>query len=164
MRILILSDGFGGPAYKPRLRPLCDYLHAQGHTVEVYCEKADPLVFAHSYPIREIALYRGNRWDWAVKNFATMLFNWKERAFMRRVEKAIKGKRFDLVFCTSVARGDAYRASSAYPLRARPARYGGTGTCQPSALFEAPFFVITPVHATLSDTEHPPPEPRTATG
>lgn len=101
MRILILSDGFGKPAYKPRLRPLCDYLHAQGHTIEVYCEKADPLVFAHSYPIREIELYSGSKWDWALKNFATMLFGWKESAFMRRVKKAIQGKQFDLLFCTS---------------------------------------------------------------
>ena len=101
MHILILSDGFSGPAYKPRLRTLCDYLQAQGHTIEVYCEKADPLLFAHAYPIREIALYSGGKGDWALKNLATMLFGWKESAFMRRVEKAIQGKRFDLVFCTS---------------------------------------------------------------
>ena len=101
MHILILSDGFAGPAYKPRLRVLCDYLHAQGHIVEVYCEQADPLHFKHAYPITEIALYSGSRWDWALKNLATMLFEWKERVFMRRVEKAIEGKAFDLVFCTS---------------------------------------------------------------
>lgn len=101
MHILILSDGFSGPAYKPRLRVLCDYLHDQGHTIEVFCEQADPLDFAHAYPISEVALYSGSKWDWAVKNLATMLFGWKESAFMRRVEKAVQSKRFDLVFCTS---------------------------------------------------------------
>ena len=101
MRILILSDGFSAPAFKLRLRTLCDYLHAQGHTIEVYSEASSPLSFRHEYPIEEVTLYSGSKWDWAVKNIATMLFGWKERAFMRHVEKAIEGKPFDLVFCTS---------------------------------------------------------------
>lgn len=101
MQILILSDSFEGPAYKPRLRALCNHLHSQGHTIEVYCEQSGPLSFAHNYPIEAVALYSGSKRDWAIKNLATMLFGWKERAFQRKVEKAIAGKRFDLVFCTS---------------------------------------------------------------
>ena len=101
MRILILSDGFSAPAYKPRLRALCDFLYTHGHEIEVYCEQADPLHFEHKYPINEIALYSGTKIDWAIKNCATMLFNWKERAFEKRVTQAIQGKVFDLVFCTS---------------------------------------------------------------
>ena len=101
MRILILSDGFSAPAYKPRLRALCDYLHAQGHSMDVFCEQADSLDFAHAYPIHEIRLYSGHRADWALKNGATMLFNWKERAFERQVERQIRGKAYDLVFCTT---------------------------------------------------------------
>lgn len=101
LRILVLSDGFSQPAYKPRLRILCEWLQQQGHHVHVLCEKADELSFAHNYPIDEIALYKGGMADWTVKNIGTMLFNWKERAFQRAVEKRIKGNTYDFIFCTS---------------------------------------------------------------
>ena len=101
MNILILSDGFSAPAYKPRLRVLCDYLHRQGHAVEVICEQADTLSFEHTYPIHEVALYKGTFADWAIKNTCNMLFQWKERAFERHILQLIKGKTYDVVFCSS---------------------------------------------------------------
>ncbi len=101
MNILILSDGFSAPAYKPRLRSLCDYLYAQGHVIDVFCEKADLLLFHHEYPIYEVSLYNGRFVDWALKNCANLLFNWKDQTFEREVEQMIGGKTYDLVFCTS---------------------------------------------------------------
>lgn len=101
LRILVISDGFSKPAYKPRLRSLCEWLHQQGYCIYVVCEKADELSFAHDYPIDEIALYRGGMADWTIKNVGTMLFNWKERAFQHEIEKRIAGKKYDLIFCTS---------------------------------------------------------------
>ena len=101
MRILILSDGFSAPAYKPRLRILCDYLRLQGHAVEVVCEQADTLTFAHDYPIKEVAVYKGGFVDWAIKNTLNIFFPWKEWAFERQVRKWIKDKAYDVIFCTS---------------------------------------------------------------
>ena len=105
LNILILSDGFASPAFKPRLRALCNYLTENGHSFTLFSEKADPLCFERQYNINEIALYKGEglvgKIDWAVKNVLSMLFNWKERTFTRRVEKATKDKSFDLVFCTT---------------------------------------------------------------
>lgn len=101
MNILILSDGFSAPAYKPRLRALCEWLHSRGHQIEVFCEQSAPINFPHDYPIREIALYQGGLIDWGLKNIGTMLFNWKEHAFQSQIEKQIAGKSFDIVFCTS---------------------------------------------------------------
>lgn len=101
MNILILSDGFSAPAYKPRLRLLCEYLIQKGHTIRVICEKADPVTFAHDYPIHEVSLYNGGFADWMIKNIGTMLFNWKERAFEREVLHLIGDQAYDLVFCTS---------------------------------------------------------------
>ena len=101
MRILILSDSFSAPAYKPRLRALCTYLCQQGHMVEVICEKADALNFEHDYPIHEIPFYNGHFLDWALKNFASLWFNWKDSSFYDKVEKIIGGGQYDLVFCSS---------------------------------------------------------------
>lgn len=101
MNILILSDGFSAPAYKPRLRLLCEYLAQKGHVVRVICEKADPITFAHEYPIHEVSLYKAGFADWTIKNIGTMLFNWKERAFEREVLHLIGDQAYDLVFCTS---------------------------------------------------------------
>lgn len=101
MKILILSDGFAAPAFKPRLRSLCEYLIQKGHTIRVFCEKADTLTFEHIYPIDEIALYKNSFADWAIKNIGTILFNWKERTFENRVERLLKDEVYDLVFCTS---------------------------------------------------------------
>ena len=104
-RILILSDGFSAPAYKPRLRSLCDRLSKHGWQLTVICEKADKLNFQHEYPIYEVALYRGKgiagKIDWAVKNCLSLLLNWKEKAFSRKVQHLIKGQQFDVVYCTS---------------------------------------------------------------
>lgn len=105
LRILILSDSFSAPAYKPRLRLLCDHLVAAGHNVTVVCEKFDELSFPHDYDIHEVALYKTNsrfaRLDWAIKNILNLLFNWKDRAFQSAVEQIIQNRTFDIIFCTS---------------------------------------------------------------
>ncbi|MBR1928332.1 MAG: glycosyltransferase [Paludibacteraceae bacterium] len=106
MRILVLCDAFTGPAYKPRLRSLCDYLHESGHYIKVISEKAEQLSFPHQYKINEVEIYRyGSSFcgkiDWAWKNVLTILFNYKEYCFLDKIKELTKGENFDLVFCTS---------------------------------------------------------------
>lgn len=99
--ILVLAEGFGAPAYTPRLRSLCEYLVAEGYGVDVVVEKIAELPFAHSYPIEEVELYRGSKTDWALKNIWSILTDWKNRAMSRYVEQKYGQKHYDAVYCTS---------------------------------------------------------------
>lgn len=100
-RILILADGFGAPAYNPRLRTLCDYLCKQGYTIEVAAEYIQPLPFSHPYPVHEIRIYKGGVADWVFKNLLTFVADWKNRHFSTMVEKKFGQQQFDLIFCTT---------------------------------------------------------------
>lgn len=99
--ILILGDGFGAPAYNPRLRAICSYLEEQGYVFDLVVERIAELSFEHSYPIHEIALYSGGRWDWMVKNIRSLFTDWKNRHFSRLVEKRFGSRHYDIVFCTT---------------------------------------------------------------
>ena len=99
--ILLLGDGFGAPAYTPRLRSLCNYLAEQGYTFDLVVEHISDLPFEHNYPIHEIPIYSGSRWDWVIKNFWSFLTDWKNRHFSRIVEKRFGSKHYDIVFCTT---------------------------------------------------------------
>lgn len=107
-RLLILSDPIGKPSYAPRLRYMCDYLHTHGFDIEVYTEKIQDYSFAHSYPIHEWSIYRGQV-DWAIKSFWSLLTDWRNRNFSRRVRNATRGQSFDAVLVTTF---------STFPLRA----------------------------------------------
>ncbi len=100
-RILILTDPIGKPSYAPRLRYLCDYLYNKGYDITVYTEQIeDTLPFQHSYPIHYWRIYR-NPFDWALKSFWSLLTDWRNRQFTRRVRQSIAGQSFDLIFCTT---------------------------------------------------------------
>lgn len=100
-RILILGDGFGAPAYNPRLRFLCDYLQEKGYSFDLVVEHIGELNFAHNYPIHELAIYSGSRIDWMVKNIWSLLTDWKNRHFSKLVEQRFGKRHYDLVFCTT---------------------------------------------------------------
>lgn len=108
-RVLIVSDPFTSPAYTPRLRCLCDYLAAEGWTIDLYTERCENLTFEHDYSIHEIAVYHtSSPFEWAVKSFWSLLTDWRNRFFTSKVQEAIVGKEYDLVFCSTF---------STFPLR-----------------------------------------------
>ena len=106
--VLILTDPIGKPSYAPRLRFLCDYLVEQGYEVEVYTEKIEDYDFPHRYAIHEWRIYRSSL-DWAVKSVWSLLTDWRNRQFSRRVRHATGGQMFDIVLVTTF---------STFPLRA----------------------------------------------
>lgn len=81
----------------------------------MYTEPWDEIPFDHSYPIYQLPVYRGERGtvenavDWACKSLLSLLFDWRNRHFSKKLREAIRGKRFDAVFCTTF---------STFPLRA----------------------------------------------
>lgn len=108
LRILILTDPYGRPAYAPRLRYLCDYLVRQGHSIDVYTEQFQPHDFPHSYPIHEKPI-RNSTWQWAITSFWSLLTDYRNRKFSAWVQSRTQHTLYDLVFCTTF---------STFPLRA----------------------------------------------
>ena len=110
MKVLVLSDPFTPPAYTPRLRFLCEYLTQAGWEIDLYTEHYGPIPFAHDYPIHEIAIYRSRSlMEWLMKSVWSLLTDWRNRAFSRRVQQATAGQHYDLVLCCTF---------STFPLRA----------------------------------------------
>ena len=99
--ILVVSDPPALPGYLPRLRYLCDYLVRKGFDITLVTEQYQPLDFEHSYPIVEIPMYSGSTFDWFVKTIWTLLTDWHNRIFAKKVLASIDGQSFDLVFCTT---------------------------------------------------------------
>ena len=109
-RVLILSDPFTPPAYTPRLRFLCEYLAQAGWEIDLYTEQYESIPFAHTYPIHEVKVYRTRSLaEWILKSIWSLLTDWRNRYFSRKVRKAIEGKNYDLVLCCTF---------STFPLRA----------------------------------------------
>lgn len=65
----------------------------------MYTEEWDNIPFEHDYPIHEIRLMKGG--CWAAKALMNVMFDRKSRVFTRYVRKQIKGKEYNLVFCTT---------------------------------------------------------------
>lgn len=99
-RILILTDPYGKPSFGPRLRYMCDYLVRNGYEIRVITEEFEPIPFEHNYPITTIALYK-NKYDWAIKSLRSLLFDWKNKIFTRKVRELIRDEEYDLVYCTT---------------------------------------------------------------
>ena len=109
-RVLILSDPFTPPAYTPRLRFLCEYLVQAGWEIDLYTEQYESIPFAHTYPIHEVKVYRTRSLaEWILKSIWSLLTDWRNCYFSRKVRKAIEGKNYDLVLCCTF---------STFPLRA----------------------------------------------
>lgn len=105
-RLLVVSDPPVAPGFLPRLRHLCEYLVQKGIDVTVLTEEAQPLTFAHSYPIETIRMYSGGTFDWFVKTVWSLLTDWHDRVFAKKFLKIVHRKSsnrtsFDAVLCTT---------------------------------------------------------------
>lgn len=89
-KLLLLSDPPAAPGYLPRVRFLGDFIVRQGWDVTLFTEQYEPLEFAHSYPIETIPMYSGSRFDWLVKTLWTLLTDWHNRVFAKRVLKRVR--------------------------------------------------------------------------
>lgn len=106
--LLVLTDPIGKPSYAPRLRFFCDYLTREGYHVEVWTEAMESYSFAHDYPINELPTYR-NGIDWVIKSFWSLLTDWRNRHFSKKLQQQLVNRTFDAVLCTTF---------STFPLRA----------------------------------------------
>ena len=99
--ILILSDPPAAPGFLPRLRYICEYLQRNGYEIKVVTEQYQPLAFAYDYPILTIPMYSGSNMDWAFKTLWTLLTDWHNRVFAKRVIQNIGSYRPQYILCTA---------------------------------------------------------------
>lgn len=104
-RILILCDAFGPPSYTPRIRFLCQYLADNGWDVTLCTEKFSPLTFPHSYLIDEIPFYHHDSIlgsiEWAIKSMLSLMGDYKNKYFSKKVRQKYKHQHFDLIVCST---------------------------------------------------------------
>ncbi len=102
-RLLIVSDPPVAPGYLPRLRYLCEYLVRKGYDVTWVTEERGDIPFDHSYPLITIPMYSGSKWDWFIKSVWTLLTDWYNRAFAKKInhQLPITNHKYDLVLCST---------------------------------------------------------------
>ncbi len=106
-KILVLHDPIHSPLFAPRMRLLCNYLMKKGWDVTLCALYGEKLRFDHDYRIELIRFHKYHRGttkyeiDWAWKFLLTILFNYKERFFSRKVEKLFANEQFDMVCCST---------------------------------------------------------------
>lgn len=69
----------------------------------LFTESYQALDFNHSYPIETIPMYSGSTIDWFAKTVWTLLTDWHNRAFARKIihHPTVINGQYDLVICTS---------------------------------------------------------------
>ncbi len=100
-RCLIITDAYTPPDYKPRMRALCDNLTSLGWTVEVCAEAFADLPFKHDYKITTLNFYNGTKIDWFCKQVWSLLTDYKNRWFSRKLKKIYENSEFDIVLCST---------------------------------------------------------------
>ena len=76
----------------------------KGYDVTLVTEAYQPLDFEHSYHIHTIPMYNGSTLDWFLKTVWTLLTDWHNRAFAKKIinhPSQIVNKKYDLVLCTA---------------------------------------------------------------
>ncbi|MGM9805926.1 MAG: glycosyltransferase [Candidatus Aphodosoma sp.] len=106
LNILFITDALTEPLYGRRTRFFCSYFHRQGHTVHLITEKYKPLPFKEDYEITEIPYYRHlSGWkfktEWAAKNALSVLFNYRNRYFARRIARTEASEHPDIIICST---------------------------------------------------------------
>lgn len=102
-RLLIVSDPPVAPGYLPRLRYLCEYLVRKGYDVTWVTEQRGDIPFDHTYPLITIPMYSGSKCDWFIKSVWTLLTDWYNRAFAKKInhQLPITNHKYDLVLCST---------------------------------------------------------------
>ncbi len=100
--ILILCDAFGPPGYQPRIRNLALNLQKMGWKVHVIGE----LPYQMPTPMLDFSVtlfqhYKGTRLYYAFQWLADKLWNQKEKAFYRFVEREVIVAEYDCIVCST---------------------------------------------------------------
>ena len=107
MRILMFGETYLPPAYLPRVRYFCAYFLKKGWDVTlIYEASGDENYTPEGFSTFPVNYYKhkkgiGSRIEWGCKFIAGLLFDHKGKFFYNQSKAFLKGKEFDLVFCSS---------------------------------------------------------------
>lgn len=104
--ILYITDALTPPLYGRRTRFFCHQLHNDGYNVHLVTERYKPLPFNDNYRTTEIPYYRHSsgvmfRAEWAIKNTLTLLFDYRNRYFARKIAELAVAERPDAIVCST---------------------------------------------------------------
>ncbi len=101
-KILILCDAFGPPAWVPRVTSLARELRTLGWDVQVMSEIMPGFTYeTKDFPLELMRHYSTNKIRYAFQWLADKLWQAKEKAFTRFVEKHTKVQEYDAILCSS---------------------------------------------------------------
>ena len=100
---MLISDPPAAPGYLPRVRFMCDFLVQKGYDVTWMTEAYGEMKFEHACPLVEISMFSGSTFDWICKTAWTLLTDWHNRAFAKRILNLIRhsSETYDLVLCST---------------------------------------------------------------
>ncbi len=101
-KILILCDAFGPPAWVPRVTSLARELQTLGWDVQVMSEIMPGCTYeTKDFPLALMRHYSTNKIRYVFQWLADKLWQAKEKAFTRFVEKQTKVQEYDAILCSS---------------------------------------------------------------
>ncbi len=100
--ILILCDAFGPPAFVPRVTSLARELQKHGWQVQVMSELMPGCSYhTEDFPLALMSYYASGRLRYAYQWITDKLWQAKERAFTRFVEKHTEVNAYDAILCST---------------------------------------------------------------
>lgn len=116
-RIIIITDALTKPLYNIRMQFLCNTLVKKGITVTWITEKHTEIPFEINCNFIQIPFYRHKglvgKLEWITKNILSLLFDYKNRYFTKKVIAQTRNDNYDMVLCSTF---HTFGLKSAYSL------------------------------------------------
>lgn len=104
-KILIITDALTRPLYNVRTKFLCDTLIKQGVEVTWITEKYQEIPFNINCNFIQIPFYKRSgitrKIEWLIKSTLSVLFDYKNNYFTRKILSITKQEKYDIVFCST---------------------------------------------------------------
>lgn len=104
-RIIIITDALAKPLYNIRMQFLCNTLVKRGITVTWISEKHTEIPFEINCNFIQIPFYKHKgligRLEWFAKNILSLLFDYKNCYFTKKVIAQTRNDNYDLVLCST---------------------------------------------------------------
>lgn len=107
MRILIFGETILPPAYLPRVMYFCSYFTEKGWSVDLVAETSEHMQYVPQkvslFPIDYYKRKDGvlGKIEWGTKFLLDIFCDYKGRFFYRKSRSLLKGRKYDVVFCSS---------------------------------------------------------------
>ena len=104
-QILIITEAITKPLYIPRVRNIYHHLQRKGVKIDWVAEKYEDVPETFNLTLHQIPFYKYKgiigKFEWVIKNILSLLFDYKNRYFSRKISQFTNNKQYDLIFCST---------------------------------------------------------------